>query len=130
MQRRGSDAHRRRWSSRALVLILRGLFKKVVIADSVANFVNVVYNQPGIIGWKALVLATAGFAVQVYGDFSGYSDIARGTSRLARRRELRARATSGSRSSAATSGSCGSGGTRPSRGGSWSSSGRPLQGLR
>lgn len=65
-----------------VVLIIRGLFKKVVIADSVANYVNVVYAQPGIIGWKALAIASAGFAIQVYGDFSGYSDIARGTSRL------------------------------------------------
>jgi D-alanyl-lipoteichoic acid acyltransferase DltB (MBOAT superfamily) len=65
-----------------LVLILRGLFKKVVVADSVANFVNAVYASPRQMSWVTLVFATAGFAMQVYGDFSGYSDIARGTSRL------------------------------------------------
>jgi alginate O-acetyltransferase complex protein AlgI len=64
------------------VLILRGLFKKVVIADSVAAYVNGVYLDPAGFRWTALVLATVGFAVQVYGDFSGYTDIARGSSRL------------------------------------------------
>lgn len=66
----------------ALSLILRGLFKKVVIADGVAAYVNTVYATPGVFEWKALALASIGFAVQVYGDFSGYSDIARGASRM------------------------------------------------
>jgi D-alanyl-lipoteichoic acid acyltransferase DltB (MBOAT superfamily) len=66
----------------ALVLIVTGLFKKVVIADGVAKFVNDVYAAPSGHGWTTLSLATLGFAVQVYGDFSGYSDIARGVSRL------------------------------------------------
>ena len=65
-----------------VLLILRGLFKKIVVADAVAGFVTTVYNQPGSYGWPALVLATVGFAIQVYGDFSGYTDIARGSSRL------------------------------------------------
>jgi D-alanyl-lipoteichoic acid acyltransferase DltB (MBOAT superfamily) len=78
---------RRQWPERAVVesacvLILRGLFKKVVIADGVAAYVNTVYDSPDGYAWTAHVLATVGFAVQVYGDFSGYSDIARGTSRL------------------------------------------------
>ena len=64
------------------MLILRGLFKKIVVADGVATFVNTVYSNSEAYSWSALVLATVGFAVQVYGDFSGYSDIARGTSRL------------------------------------------------
>ena len=63
-------------------LIVQGLFKKVVIADGVAAFVNSVYAAPDRFGWTALLVATVGFGVQVYGDFSGYSDIARGTSRL------------------------------------------------
>jgi alginate O-acetyltransferase complex protein AlgI len=63
-------------------LILRGLVKKVVIADSVATYVSTVYSHPAGYGWVALALATVGFAVQVYGDFSGYTDIARGSSRL------------------------------------------------
>jgi D-alanyl-lipoteichoic acid acyltransferase DltB (MBOAT superfamily) len=66
----------------AIVLILQGLFKKVVIADGVAGFVNAVYQRPGAFGWTTLSVATVGFAIQVYGDFSGYSDIARGVSRL------------------------------------------------
>jgi alginate O-acetyltransferase complex protein AlgI len=66
----------------AIVLIVQGLFKKVVIADGVAAFVNSVYGGPTTFGWTALTLATVGFAIQVYGDFSGYSDIARGVSRL------------------------------------------------
>jgi D-alanyl-lipoteichoic acid acyltransferase DltB (MBOAT superfamily) len=64
------------------LLIIRGLFKKIVIADSVASYVATVYAHPGNYGWAALVLATVGFAIQVYGDFSGYTDIARGSSRL------------------------------------------------
>jgi len=58
-----------------LSLILVGLFKKVVIADGVARFVNTVFSSPGS-------YSVFGFVVQVYGDFSGYSDIARGVSRL------------------------------------------------
>lgn len=65
-----------------LILILRGLFKKMVLADGVAPIVNAVYATPAAYGWKSVVLASVGFAIQVYGDFSGYSDIARGTSRL------------------------------------------------
>jgi D-alanyl-lipoteichoic acid acyltransferase DltB (MBOAT superfamily) len=66
----------------ASLLILRGLFKKVVLADGVAPYVNTVYSSPGKYGAPVLVLATIGFAIQVYGDFAGYSDIARGTSRI------------------------------------------------
>ena len=66
----------------AVLVILRGLVKKVVIADSIAPYVTEVYTSPGSFRWSALVLATVGFALQVYGDFSGYSDIARGSSRL------------------------------------------------
>jgi alginate O-acetyltransferase complex protein AlgI len=65
-----------------LMLIVRGLVKKVVVADSLATFVTTVYSGQAKFGWQALTLATVGFAVQVYGDFSGYSDIARGSSRL------------------------------------------------
>lgn len=62
--------------------ILWGLFKKVVIADTCATFVDPVWDhfrdQPA----SALVLAAILFAFQIYGDFSGYSDIAIGTARL------------------------------------------------
>ena len=65
-----------------LRLILWGLFKKVVIADRLAVYVNQVYNQPGdYTGWP-LLLATYFFAFQIYCDFSGYSDIAIGAARV------------------------------------------------
>jgi alginate O-acetyltransferase complex protein AlgI len=66
----------------ALLLILFGLVKKVVVADSVATYVNTVYANPGAYSWQSLVFASVAFALQVYGDFSGYSDMARGLSRL------------------------------------------------
>ena len=65
-----------------LSLILRGYIKKLVIADSLAIYVdNVFGNLPGHSG-ASVVLATIFFAVQIYCDFSGYTDIARGVARL------------------------------------------------
>lgn len=63
--------------------ILWGFFKKVVIADRVAIYVNTVYNNldSGYTG-QTLLLATAFFGIQIYCDFSGYSDIAIGTARI------------------------------------------------
>ncbi|MFO1239446.1 MAG: MBOAT family O-acyltransferase [Sphingomonadaceae bacterium] len=69
-------------TTRGLFLIVLGLFKKVAIADGVAPFVDQVYNSSGNVSWADVVLATVLFAVQIYADFSGYSDIARGTARL------------------------------------------------
>jgi len=63
-------------------LVLWGLFKKVVIADNLAALVDGVY-QPGTSPTgPEVLLATYAFAVQIYCDFSGYSDIARGVARL------------------------------------------------
>ncbi len=62
--------------------ILWGFFKKVVVADRLAGFVNAVYADPAAEGGARLLLATCAFGFQIYGDFSGYSDIARGTARL------------------------------------------------
>ena len=62
-----------------LWLVIRGYFKKVVIADQLAPLVELAYGTPS--GPAALALGTLAFALQIYGDFSGYSDIARGTSR-------------------------------------------------
>ena len=59
-------------------LILWGLFKKVVIADRVAAYVNTVYNDAGTYTGFTLITATILFAFQIYCDFSGYSDIAIG----------------------------------------------------
>ena len=62
--------------------ILWGLFKKVVIADNVAETVNLVFADPGSQSPVMLLVGVFLFAPQVYGDFSGYSDIAIGTARL------------------------------------------------
>jgi D-alanyl-lipoteichoic acid acyltransferase DltB (MBOAT superfamily) len=62
--------------------MLWGFFKKVVVADGCAAWVDAVYNKPqSYAGWP-LVVATYLFAVQIYCDFSGYSDIAIGTARV------------------------------------------------
>ncbi|MGE5268967.1 MAG: MBOAT family O-acyltransferase [Thiohalocapsa sp.] len=61
----------------ALLLILGGLFKKVVIANYVASgLVDPVFAEPTAYGGPDLLLATYGYAVQIYCDFSAYSDIA------------------------------------------------------
>ena len=67
---------------RGCFLILFGLFKKVAIANGVAGSVDAIYNSTGIVGTADIILATYLFAVQVYCDFSGYSDIARGVAKL------------------------------------------------
>ncbi|HTM46676.1 MAG TPA: MBOAT family O-acyltransferase [Polyangiaceae bacterium] len=63
-------------------LIAIGAFKKVVIADNFANLVNAIYQQPQNKLGGALWLGTYAFAIQIYCDFSGYSDIAVGSARL------------------------------------------------
>jgi len=65
-----------------LRLILWGLFKKMVIADNLAAYVNPVYSSPQRYSGITLIIATFFFAYQIYCDFSGYSDIARGCSRV------------------------------------------------
>jgi alginate O-acetyltransferase complex protein AlgI len=62
--------------------ILWGLFKKVVIADNCANYVDLIYADPSGMNGSTVALATVLFAFQIYCDFSGYSDIAIGTARL------------------------------------------------
>jgi alginate O-acetyltransferase complex protein AlgI len=62
--------------------ILWGLFKKVVIADNCAVFANQIFNHSDEMNGSTLVLGAIFFTFQIYGDFSGYSDIAIGTSRL------------------------------------------------
>ncbi len=63
-------------------LILYGLFKKIVIADSVAPFVDDIFLNYQDYGSPVIILGAVLFAVQIYGDFSGYSDIAIGVARL------------------------------------------------
>ena len=62
-------------------LICWGVFKKVVIADSAAVYANAAFGESGWSG-PYMALGVVAFALQIYGDFSGYSDIAIGTSRL------------------------------------------------
>ena len=62
--------------------ILWGLFKKIVIADSCAELANHIFNNSAEMNGSTLVLGALFFTFQIYGDFSGYSDIAIGTSRL------------------------------------------------
>jgi D-alanyl-lipoteichoic acid acyltransferase DltB (MBOAT superfamily) len=62
--------------------ILWGFFKKIVVADNCANFVDQIYTNYETLPGSALVIGAVFFSFQIYGDFSGYSDIAIGTSRL------------------------------------------------
>lgn len=62
--------------------ILWGLFKKIVIADNCAELANQIFNNSADLNGSSLVLGAVFFTFQIYGDFSGYSDIAIGTSRL------------------------------------------------
>jgi D-alanyl-lipoteichoic acid acyltransferase DltB (MBOAT superfamily) len=65
-----------------LYLIIWGLFKKVVVADNCAYFVNQIFDGYGSYSSMELFLGAVLFAFQIYGDFSGYSDIAIGVARL------------------------------------------------
>jgi D-alanyl-lipoteichoic acid acyltransferase DltB (MBOAT superfamily) len=62
--------------------ILWGLFKKIVVADNCAEFANQIFNNSENMNGSTLVIGALFFTFQIYGDFSGYSDIAIGTSRL------------------------------------------------
>lgn len=65
-----------------LFLIVWGYFKKVVVADNMALIANPVFNNPGQYQGLDILIGILAFAVQIYGDFSGYTDIARGLARL------------------------------------------------
>lgn len=62
--------------------ILWGLFKKIVIADNAAYYSNLFFNSPEDFNGSSLYLGALFFSFQIYGDFSGYSDVALGTARL------------------------------------------------
>jgi len=62
--------------------ILWGLFKKVAIADNCALLVDLIFEDPGSLNSGTLCLGVVLFSIQIYCDFSGYSDIAIGTSKL------------------------------------------------
>lgn len=65
-----------------LLQILIGLFRKIVVADTIASYVDTVYADLGIYNSSTIILATLLYAFQIYFDFSGYSDIAIGTAKL------------------------------------------------
>jgi alginate O-acetyltransferase complex protein AlgI len=65
-----------------LAQALWGLFKKIVVADNIADFVNLVYDAPRQYNGTALMVATLLFSIQIYCDFSGYTDIALGVARM------------------------------------------------
>lgn len=65
-----------------LWLILLGLFKKMVLADNMATLAGPVFDSPGTATGVGVLVGIYAFAFQIYGDFSGYSDIARGTAAL------------------------------------------------
>lgn len=63
-------------------LLTWGFFKKLVVADNLAVYVDRIYNNLHFYRGLSLIMATVFFAFQIYCDFSGYSDIARGTAKL------------------------------------------------
>ena len=65
-----------------LRLILGGLFKKMVIADNCALYVNSIFENYDTASGSTLFMGAVFFAFQIYGDFSGYSDIAIGSARI------------------------------------------------
>ena len=68
--------------SEGIWLMIWGMFKKVVVADNMAPLVDMVYQEnSGVVG-PVILLATLAFGFQIYCDFSGYSDIARGVARI------------------------------------------------
>lgn len=62
-------------------LVIWGMFEKVVVADNLAPLVEMVYQDP-VDSAPAVLLATVAFALQIFGDFAGYSDIARGLAKI------------------------------------------------
>jgi D-alanyl-lipoteichoic acid acyltransferase DltB (MBOAT superfamily) len=62
--------------------ILWGLVKKIIIADSCASYVNMIFGNYSYYNGSSLFLGAILFAIQIYGDFSGYSDIALGSAKL------------------------------------------------
>ena len=79
--RRPGDITRRDVAD-GLSLFVVGLFKKVALADYLSLYVDPIYGSPGQFDGPALLLATFAFAWQIYFDFSGYTDMARGIGRM------------------------------------------------
>jgi D-alanyl-lipoteichoic acid acyltransferase DltB (MBOAT superfamily) len=81
-QLQGTPTITRRDIADGLSLFLVGFFKKVALADYLARYVDPVYGNPGQYQAPALLLATLAFGWQIYFDFSGYTDMARGVARV------------------------------------------------
>lgn len=69
-------------TQRGLDLILWGLFKKIVVADRLAVYVDEVYKNPDAFGGLSVWIGLYAFSFQIYCDFSGYTDIARGSAQI------------------------------------------------
>jgi D-alanyl-lipoteichoic acid acyltransferase DltB (MBOAT superfamily) len=70
------------WFKEGIIQILVGLFRKIVIADTIGSYVDIIYSDIEIYNSTSIILATFLYAFQIYFDFSGYSDIAIGTAKL------------------------------------------------
>jgi D-alanyl-lipoteichoic acid acyltransferase DltB (MBOAT superfamily) len=81
-QLQGTPALTVRKISDGMSLFLVGLFKKVALADYLAKYVDQVYDTPSQYQAPALILATVAFGWQIYFDFSGYTDMARGIAEM------------------------------------------------
>jgi D-alanyl-lipoteichoic acid acyltransferase DltB (MBOAT superfamily)/formylglycine-generating enzyme required for sulfatase activity len=68
--------------SAGISIFVSGLFKKVVMADLLAAYADPIFTKPTAYGGAALLCAAAAFSWQIYFDFSGYSDMARGVARM------------------------------------------------
>lgn len=69
---------RRNWLDKGIFLFLIGVAKKVLIADNISPAIDPVFSNPSAYSSEAILTAVYGFAIQIYMDFSGYSDMARG----------------------------------------------------
>jgi alginate O-acetyltransferase complex protein AlgI len=65
-----------------LILITLGMFKKVIIGDSAARIINQIYAEPSYYASIEILMAIVLFTIQIYADFSGYTNIARGTAKM------------------------------------------------
>jgi len=72
---------KKEWFNEGLIQILIGLFRKIVIADTIGAYVDLIYRDISLYNSTTIVLATLLYAFQIYFDFSGYSDIAIGTAK-------------------------------------------------
>ena len=70
------------WFNEGILQIFIGLFRKIVIADTLATYVDTIYADPSLYNSSTVFLATFFYAFQIYFDFAGYSDIAIGTAKV------------------------------------------------